>query len=73
MYSGGTEIRSCARNFTSGLLYAELDLLEDMPAELSNGIHKMIAGQANKAIPLLQGLDDHTIVYILLAAEIALA
>jgi hypothetical protein len=46
------------------MLFAELDLFEDMPADFSNGIHKMIAGQAKKAIPLLQGLDDHTIGYI---------
>ena len=49
---------------TSGLLYSELDLLQDMPADLSNGIYKMIAGQAKKAIPLLQGFDDHSIGYI---------
>jgi CRP-like cAMP-binding protein len=48
----------------SGLLYSELDLLQEMPADLSNGIYKMIAGQVKKEIPLLQGLDDHTIGYI---------
>ena len=32
--------------------FRKLDLFEDMPADFSNGIHKMIAVQAKKAIPL---------------------
>ena len=32
--------------------FRKLDLFEDMLADFSNGIHKMIAVQAKKAIPL---------------------